>query len=96
MNRIQNKDHRIGTYEINQISLSCFDDKMYIKNNGCDGLALGNYKKNNYLNNYSEKNFCQANSFNFQSNQDSFWLDILNWKNAKHLKYISEELMVIA
>ena len=30
MNRIQNKDHRIGTYEINKISLSCFDDKIYI------------------------------------------------------------------
>ena len=41
MNRIQSKDHRIGTYEINKISLSCFDDKIYIQNNGCDGLALG-------------------------------------------------------
>ena len=29
MNRIQSKDHKIGTY------------KMYIQNNGCDGLALG-------------------------------------------------------
>ena len=27
MNRIQSKDHRIGTYEINNISLHCFDDK---------------------------------------------------------------------
>ena len=26
MNRIQSKDHKIGTYEINEISLSCFDD----------------------------------------------------------------------
>ena len=32
MIRIQRKDHRIGTYEIN---------KIYIQNNGCDGLALG-------------------------------------------------------
>ena len=38
---IQNKTHKIGTYEINKISLSCFDDKRYIQNNGCDGLALG-------------------------------------------------------
>ena len=30
MNRIQSENHRIGTYEINQISLSCFDDKMHI------------------------------------------------------------------
>ena len=41
MNRIQGKDHRIGTYEVNKISLSCFDDEIYIQNNGYDGLALG-------------------------------------------------------
>ena len=41
MNRIQSKDHRIGTYEINKISLSYFDDKICIKNNGYDRLALG-------------------------------------------------------
>ena len=40
MNRIQSKDHRIGRYEINKISLSCFDDKIYIQNNGYDGLTL--------------------------------------------------------
>ena len=40
MNRIQSKDHKTGTYEIKKISLSCFDDKIYIQNNGCDGLAL--------------------------------------------------------
>ena len=37
MNRIQSKDYKIGTYEINKISLSCFDDKIYIQNNGYDG-----------------------------------------------------------
>ena len=31
INRIQSKDDRIGTYEINKIPLSCFDDKIYIK-----------------------------------------------------------------
>ena len=41
INRIQSKGHRIGTYEINNISLSWSDDKIYIQNNGCDGLALG-------------------------------------------------------
>ena len=41
MNRIQSKDHRIGIYEINKISLCCFDDKIYIQNNGYDELALG-------------------------------------------------------
>ena len=41
MNRIESKDHRIGTYEINKIILSYCDDKMHILNNGYDGLALG-------------------------------------------------------
>ena len=41
MNRIQSKVHSIETYEINKISLSCFDDKIYIQNNGYDRLALG-------------------------------------------------------
>ena len=41
MNSIQSKDQKIGTYEIHKIFLSCFDDKIYIQNNGCDGLALG-------------------------------------------------------
>ena len=38
MNRIQSEDYGIGTYEINRISLSNFDDKIYIK--GYDELAL--------------------------------------------------------
>ena len=41
MNRIQIKDHKIGPYELNDISLPCFDDKIYIKDNGWDRLALG-------------------------------------------------------
>ena len=31
MNWIQSKDHRIGTYEINKSSLSCFNDKIHIQ-----------------------------------------------------------------
>ena len=38
MNRIQRKDNTIRTYVINKISLSCFDKKVYIQNNGYDGL----------------------------------------------------------
>ena len=30
MNGIQSKDHRIGSYEINKLSLSFFDEKIYI------------------------------------------------------------------
>ena len=41
MHRVQSKDHRVANYEINQIFMSCFGDKMYILNNGYDGLAIG-------------------------------------------------------
>ena len=41
MNRIQIRYHKIGTYEINIISLPCFVNKIYIQSNGYDGLALG-------------------------------------------------------
>ena len=30
MERIQSKKHKLGTYEIDKISLSCFDDKRYV------------------------------------------------------------------
>ena len=41
MNSIKSKDHRIGTYEINKISLSCFDHKKHMLKNGYGGLVLG-------------------------------------------------------
>ena len=45
MNIIQSKGHRIGTYEINKKILSCFDNKIYIQNNGYDGLSSGETRK---------------------------------------------------
>ena len=39
MKRIQAKKHKIGTYEINKISLSCFDDKRFILDDGIHTLA---------------------------------------------------------
>ena len=57
MNRIKSKDHGIGTYEINKISLSCFDDKTCIQNNGDDSWLSRLIRKNTYLNNYFKKSF---------------------------------------
>ena len=37
--RIQSKLHRIGTYNVCKLSLSCFDDKRYILNDGINSLA---------------------------------------------------------
>ena len=39
MRRIQAKNHKLGTYEINKISLSCFDDKRFVLNDGIHTLA---------------------------------------------------------
>ena len=39
MKRIQAKMHKIGTYEINKISLSCFDNKRYVLDDGIHTLA---------------------------------------------------------
>ena len=106
MNRVQSKDHRIGIYEINKISLSCFHEKMYIQNDFVSWLPKL-IRKNIYLNKYLKNILCQAYCFNFQFNWDSFfvkhnfffnfqsmkilpdfWLDILNLKNARHLKKV--------
>ena len=40
MNRMRSKNHRIGAYEIRKHFLLCFDNKIYILNNGYDRLAL--------------------------------------------------------
>ena len=39
MKRIQSKKHKLGTYKINKISLSCFDDKRYVLDDGIYALA---------------------------------------------------------
>ena len=39
MRRIQSKKHKLGTYEIDKISLSCFDDKRYVLDNGIRPLV---------------------------------------------------------
>ena len=39
MKRIQSKKHKLGTYEIDKISLSCFDDKRYVLNDGIHTLS---------------------------------------------------------
>ena len=39
MERVQAKGHKIGTYEIDKISLSCFDDKRHVLDNGIHTLA---------------------------------------------------------
>ena len=39
MRRIQAKNHKVGTYEIDKISVSCYDDKRFVLNDGIHPLA---------------------------------------------------------
>ena len=39
MKRIQSEKHKFGTYEIDKISLSCFDDERYVLDDGIRTLA---------------------------------------------------------
>ena len=41
---IRSQRHQLGSYEINNVSLSCFDDKCYIHDNGMSSYAHGHYK----------------------------------------------------
>ena len=44
MKTIRSNNHQLGSYELNKVSLSCFDDKRYIHNNGATSHAYGHYK----------------------------------------------------
>ena len=44
MRTIRSQNHQLGSYKINKISLSCFDDKRFIHNNGITSYAYGHYK----------------------------------------------------
>ena len=49
MRTIRSDHHVISSYEINKISLSCYDDKCYILDDGISSLAYGHFaidKKN--------------------------------------------------
>ena len=39
MKRVQSRLHKIRTYDVCKISLSCFDDKRYTLNDGVKTLA---------------------------------------------------------
>ena len=47
MKTIRSINHKIGSYEINKISLSCYDDKRYIQDDGISTYAYGHYAIDN-------------------------------------------------
>ena len=58
MRRIKSKNRNLGTYKTNKMSLSCFDDKIYILINGSKIFAHGhkNIKKMINLDSITNKN----------------------------------------
>ena len=46
MKTIRSQNHQLGSYEINKVSLSCFDDKRYILEDGINSYAHGHYAIN--------------------------------------------------
>ena len=44
MRLIKSEKHQIGSYVVNKISLSCFDDKRYIHENGVTSYSYGNIR----------------------------------------------------
>ena len=44
MKTIRSNNHQLGSYELNKVSLSCFDDKRYILNDCVTTYAYGHYK----------------------------------------------------
>ena len=49
MRGIKSKNHKTGTYETNETSISCFDDKRYVLKNGIDTLAYGHKNILNWI-----------------------------------------------
>ena len=47
MRTIRRNHHQIGSYQLNKISLSCFDDKRYIHEDGIHSFAYGHYQIEN-------------------------------------------------
>ena len=69
MKRIQAKKHKIGTYEINKISLSCFDDKRFILDDGIHTLAYFHRDCSNKKDIITEKD-CDYDNDNDNENEN--------------------------
>ena len=66
--KIQAKKHKIGTYEIDKISLSCFDDKRYMLDDGVNTLAY--FHKDCYkICDKNKKNYNNDNNNNNNKDQ---------------------------
>ena len=62
MRRIQSKKHKLETYEINKISLSCFDEKRYVVDD--EILTMAYFRKDSVTGCKEIKNVCDKKDCN--------------------------------
>lgn len=43
MKTIRSQNHQLASYELNKVSLSCYDDKRYIHKDGITSYAYGHF-----------------------------------------------------
>ena len=79
MKRVQAKKHKIGTNEIDKISLSCFDDKRQVLDDGIHTLAYF-HKDSHKL----QKRLCQLKKLRLSR---QFYFIFFYERNFKHLKH---------
>ena len=68
MKRIQSKKHKLGTYEVDKISLSCFDDKRYVLDNGI--CTLPDFHKDSVTSCKEIEKDCDKKDFNRENCDD--------------------------
>ena len=71
MKRIQAKKHKIGTYKIDKISLSCFDDKRFVLDDGVHTLVYFHKDSNKKCDKNENENENKNNNNNNNNNHDN-------------------------
>ena len=71
MKLIQAKKHKIGTYEIDKISLSCFDDKRFVLDDGVYTLAYFHKYYNEKCDKNENENYNENVNGNDNDNHDN-------------------------
>ena len=72
MKTIRSESHQLGSYEINKVSLSCFDDKRYIHKDGKTSYAYSHKNISKDLKNkiYYKYNDEQNSSYDAPTSQN--------------------------
>ena len=83
MKRTQSKKHKLGTSEINKKSLSCFDDKRFVLNDGIHTIAYFHreLKKQILKDDINKKRFSQTKRILKDSHKRKRFSEMITNKN---------------